>query len=69
MPSRDLESFVKTKCAEGAHVDARSREEAVTRLAASISRGLADVAEGRVKDGRKVLARLERKYAALAKVR
>lgn len=69
MPSRDLESFVKAKCAEGAHADARTREEAVTRLAASIGQGLADAVEGRVKDGRKVLARLERKYAALAKAR
>jgi antitoxin ParD1/3/4 len=76
----DLESFVKGKCAEGGYTDRgevvcaalrsmQGREEAVTKLAAAIGRGLADAAEGRVKDGKEVLVRLERKYAAMGKAR
>ncbi len=76
----DLESFVKGKCAEGAYADRdevvcaalrsmQGREEAATKLAAAIGRGLADAAEGRVKEGKDVLARLERRYSAMGKAR
>lgn len=77
---KDVESYVKGKCAGGALKDGhgvmsaavrgtRTQVRAVRRLAEAIARGFQDGAEGRVTDAAPVFDRLERKYLAMAKGR